>query len=117
MRMCKVGAAAEYTANVPGFVHHLVVHPHVQDRIFYDDILPPTGSQQISFARLLQLLADRRVKRITLLADGKVAIVEVGCCSACSIGVVDFNYPYVLLTQCCKWQSRPRGQSLSDCNE
>ena len=38
---------------------------------------PPTGSQQISFARLLQLLQDRRVKRITMLADGKVAIVEV----------------------------------------
>jgi hypothetical protein len=50
----------------------------LQDRIFYDDILPPTGSQQISFARLLQLLQDRRVKRITMLADGKVAIVEVG---------------------------------------
>jgi hypothetical protein len=50
---------------------------NLQDRIFYDDILPPTGSQQISFARLLQLLQDRRVKRITLLADGKVAIVEV----------------------------------------
>lgn len=51
----------------------------LNDRIFYDDILPPTGSQQISFARLLQLLADRRVKRITMLSDGKVAIVEVTC--------------------------------------
>ena len=48
----------------------------LQDRIFYDDILPPTGSQQISYARLIMLLGEKRVKRITLLSDGKVAIVE-----------------------------------------
>ena len=49
----------------------------VEDRIFYDDILPPTGSQQISYARMMMLLGEKRVKRITLLSDGKIAIVEV----------------------------------------
>lgn len=48
-----------------------------QDKVFYDDILPPTGSQQISYARLMMLLTERKVKRIIMLADGKVAIVEV----------------------------------------
>ena len=41
------------------------------------------GSQQISYARLLQLLGERRVKRITMLADGKVAIVEVPLFLSC----------------------------------
>lgn len=68
----------------------------LNDRIFYDDILPPTGSQQISFARLLQLLADRRVKRITMLSDGKVAIVEVTC-------IVDFLSLALCLCRVC-WQ-------------
>ena len=49
----------------------------LQDRVFYDDILPPTGSQQISYARMMMLLGEKQVKRITMLSDGKIALVEV----------------------------------------
>ncbi|KAL4436128.1 hypothetical protein ABPG77_005576 [Micractinium sp. CCAP 211/92] len=47
------------------------------DRIYYGDVLPPVGSFQISYARMLQLLHERRVKRLILLSDGRTAIVEV----------------------------------------
>lgn len=49
----------------------------LRDRIYYGDALPPVGSQQLSYARFMQLLADKRVKRIMLLADGQIALVEV----------------------------------------
>lgn len=48
-----------------------------RDRVYYGDVLPPVGSQQLSFARLMELLAAKKVKRITLMADGQVALVEV----------------------------------------
>eukprot|EP00887_Chlorella_sp_A99_P003900 scaffold11.g3900.t1 len=47
------------------------------DRVYYGDVLPPIGSYQLSYARLLQLLHDRRVKRLVLLGDGRAAIAEV----------------------------------------
>ncbi|KAI7840859.1 hypothetical protein COHA_005451 [Chlorella ohadii] len=47
------------------------------DRVYYGDVLPPIGSFQISYARLLMLLHDKRVKRIILLSDGRSAIVEI----------------------------------------
>lgn len=47
------------------------------DRVYYGDVLPPVGSQQISYARMLDLLAQKRIKRITIMADGQVALVEV----------------------------------------
>ncbi|KAK9817951.1 hypothetical protein WJX72_004798 [[Myrmecia] bisecta] len=47
------------------------------DRIYYGEVLPPIGSGQMSYARFLQRLANKEVKRITLMADGRVALVEV----------------------------------------
>ena len=39
--------------------------------------VPPTGGAIISYAKLLQLLTKRRVKRIWMYGDGDMAIVEV----------------------------------------
>ena len=47
------------------------------DRVYYGDVFPPTGSFQLSYARLLELLAKRKVKRLVLLSDGRAAIAEV----------------------------------------
>lgn len=47
------------------------------DRVNYGDVLPPVGSVRMSYARFLDLLQQKRVKRITVLGDGAVAIVEV----------------------------------------
>ena len=52
-----------------------------RDRVYYGDVLPPVGSQQISFARFMELLAEKRVKRILLMADGQIALVEVRSCA------------------------------------
>ena len=49
----------------------------VRDRIYYGDLLPPVGSQQLSYARFMQLLTMKQVKRVTLMADGQIALVEV----------------------------------------
>ena len=35
------------------------------------------GSQQLSYARFMQLLTLKQVKRVTLMADGQIALVEV----------------------------------------
>lgn len=47
------------------------------DRIFYGDAFPPVGGAVLSYARLLELLHQKRVKRLYLMADGTEAIVEV----------------------------------------
>lgn len=47
------------------------------DKIYYGETLPPVGSLTLSYSKFLDLLEARQVKRITLLADGKVALVEV----------------------------------------
>ena len=47
------------------------------DRVYYGDVFPPVGSFQLSYARLLELLARRKVKRLVLLSDGRACIVEV----------------------------------------
>ena len=49
----------------------------VKDRVYYGDILPPVGSQQLSYARFMDLMHDKRIKRVILLSDGKVAMVEL----------------------------------------
>lgn len=49
----------------------------VYDRVYYGDVFPPTGSFQLSYARLLEMLHKRKVKRIMLLSDGRTAIVEI----------------------------------------
>jgi len=38
---------------------------------------PPIGSARLSYAKTLQLLNNRMVKRLTIMADGKLALVEV----------------------------------------
>ncbi len=53
------------------------MYKSLRDKVYYGDILPPVGSQQISYARFMDLLHDKRIKRIILLSDGKVAMVEV----------------------------------------
>ncbi len=45
------------------------------DKVYYGDLFAPTGSFQLSYARLLELLHRRKVKRLILLSDGKSAIV------------------------------------------
>lgn len=49
------------------------------DKIYYGETLPPVGSLTLSYSKFLDLLEARQVKRITLMADGKVALVEVLC--------------------------------------
>ncbi len=51
------------------------------DKIYYGEVLPPVGSLSLSYSKFLDLLEARQVKRITILADGKVALVEVNFCS------------------------------------
>ncbi|QDZ21387.1 ATP-dependent zinc metalloprotease FtsH [Chloropicon primus] len=49
----------------------------VKDKLYPQDSIPPVGDATISYARLLELLAQRRVKRLTVLNEGRDAIVEV----------------------------------------
>lgn len=46
------------------------------DKVMYNKLLPVVGFH-LSYARLLQLLQQRKVKRIIMLGDGKTAIVEI----------------------------------------
>lgn len=57
--------------NVKGALNSL------KDKVYYGDVLPPVGSQQISYARFMDLFMDKRIKRVILMSDGKVAMVEV----------------------------------------
>ena len=62
-----------------------------QDKANYQEHLPPIGSPHMSYAWLLKMLSEKLVKRIILLGDGKVAIVEVGsalssCCCQIAAG-------------------------------
>eukprot|EP00208_Stichococcus_sp_RCC1054_P005895 CAMPEP_0206144500 /NCGR_PEP_ID=MMETSP1473-20131121/24271_1 /ASSEMBLY_ACC=CAM_ASM_001109 /TAXON_ID=1461547 /ORGANISM="Stichococcus sp, Strain RCC1054" /LENGTH=933 /DNA_ID=CAMNT_0053540335 /DNA_START=302 /DNA_END=3104 /DNA_ORIENTATION=- len=75
----------------------------VRDFVLYDNFLPPTGSVQMSYSRLLHLLTEKRVKRITLLSDGKCAIVEV------PLGVVmKMDRPFVRDPKTLKLYGEPR---------
>lgn len=47
------------------------------DTANYSEVLPPIGSQQLSYAKFLEMLSHRLVKRIYLLDNGTCAIVEV----------------------------------------
>ncbi|CAD7700913.1 unnamed protein product [Ostreobium quekettii] len=51
----------------------------LSDRVYFGsgEYLPIVGTMRMSYGRLIQLLKDKRVKRIFLMADGQVAIVEV----------------------------------------
>ena len=48
-----------------------------KDRIYYGETLPPVGSLSLSYASFLELLAQRIIKRIIIMSDGKIAMVEV----------------------------------------
>ena len=67
-----------------------------QDSINFGEILPPIGSQQLSYAKFLQLLSHRKIKRIILMDNATCAIVEV--CSLSSIPLLCFP-GLCLLTQ------------------
>ena len=47
------------------------------DTVNYAEILPPVGSQQLSYAKFLELLSKRKIKRIILMDNATCAIVEV----------------------------------------
>ena len=64
------------------------------DRIYYGEVLPPVGSAEMSYARLLENLENKTIKRIVLLADSRYALVEV--CQQNSIHP-HFMEPIVLL--------------------
>ena len=49
------------------------------DAVNFGETLPVIGNNRISYARLLQLLNDKEVKRLVLMADGRYAMVEVPC--------------------------------------
>lgn len=49
----------------------------VYHRVYHGDVLPPVGSFQLSYAQFIHLLSTRKVKRIMLLAEGRVAVVEI----------------------------------------
>lgn len=68
-------AAVNLSTLSPGKVK--AAYKSLRDKVYYGDILPPVGSQQISYARFMDLLHDKRIKRIILLSDGKIAMVEV----------------------------------------
>lgn len=59
-----------------------------KDRIYYGETLPPVGSLSLSYSRFLELLAERRVKRIIIMADGKIAMVEVMVLPCCAYFVL-----------------------------
>lgn len=48
-----------------------------KDSINFAEILPPIGSQQLSYAKFLELLSHRKIKRIILMDNATCAIVEV----------------------------------------
>ena len=58
------------------------------DKVYYGDLLPPVGSKHMSYARFVELLYKKRIKRIYLLGDGQVALLEVRY-----LDVLDANIP------------------------
>ena len=51
-------------------------------RANWDHTFPSVARNQLSYASLLHLLKHKMVKRVNLLADGKIALIEVGTTSA-----------------------------------
>lgn len=49
----------------------------VEERIFYERLVPPVGMETISYARFMELMFNMKVKRIIVLGEGTAAIVEV----------------------------------------
>ena len=54
-----------------------VVGKKISSKIYYEDVVPNVGSLEMSYAKFLDLLEQRLVRRIHILADGNVAVVEV----------------------------------------
>ena len=42
-----------------------------------DEQLPAIGPGRLSYARFLNLMHERQIKRITIIGDGKIALVEI----------------------------------------
>lgn len=49
----------------------------VEERIFYERLVPPVGMETISYARFMELMYNMKVKRVIVLSEGTAAIVEV----------------------------------------
>lgn len=58
-------------------VPHYDPTPHSAPCVCAEEPTPPIGSARLSYAKTLQLLNNRMVKRMTIMADGKLALVEV----------------------------------------
>ena len=71
----------------------------------YAMILPPVGSQQLSYAKFLQLLSHRKIKRIILMDNATCAIVEVGCLLA---PFLELHIPKAWGEIVGAWKSPPR---------
>ena len=54
-----------------------------RDRVYYGDVLPPVGSQTLSYARMLEMLSQRKVPpnclRRAYARDGIPACRHAGC--------------------------------------
>ena len=60
----------------PGHVLDFLVEA-AERAVNFEDEIPPLGSMHLSYARLLELLARQRVLKLTILAQGRLAIAEV----------------------------------------
>ena len=49
----------------------------VEERIFFERLVPPVGMESISYARFMELMFQMKVKRVIILSEGTAAIVEV----------------------------------------
>ena len=49
----------------------------VEERIFFERLVPPVSLETISYARFMELMFNMKVKRIIILAEGTAAIAEV----------------------------------------
>lgn len=77
-KMLMAGApfAAVNTANLSP-AKAISAFKQFRDKVYYGDVMPPVGSQQLSYAKFMELMHRKLVKRVVLLSDGKVALVEV----------------------------------------
>eukprot|EP01025_Chloroclados_australasicus_P034264 TRINITY_DN3506_c0_g1_i3.p1 TRINITY_DN3506_c0_g1~~TRINITY_DN3506_c0_g1_i3.p1 ORF type:complete len:377 (-),score=34.06 TRINITY_DN3506_c0_g1_i3:8-1138(-) len=49
----------------------------IYDKVYFGDMLPPVGSLRLSYSRFMQLMHDRMVKRVYIMGEGRMALVEV----------------------------------------
>ena len=86
------------------------------DKIFWEDVMPRVGSLEMSYANFLDMLEQRLVRRIHILADGNVALVEVQFTST-GLGPACFQLLAHLLLRnlCTKPLHLPQSDIVSTC--